>query len=117
MRSLRENGLDNGILDESFQCPANFVVFLIYIGNITFPVTNITKNIEINNINKTYLRYSAVVGRDISSHASCCGIRDVVVLVLGQVIEIKSILVDRCLETQGQLVLRGVLNLQTNFPL
>ena len=57
-----------------------------------------------------------MVDRDIGTQSGCCGIHDVVVLVLGQVIETEDIFVDRCLETQGQLILRGVFNLQNKFP-
>jgi hypothetical protein len=53
-----------------------------------------------------------VVDGGISTQSGCSGIHDVVVLVLGQLIEIEGIFVDRCLETQGQFILRGVLNLQ-----
>jgi hypothetical protein len=53
-----------------------------------------------------------VVDRGISTQSGCSGIHDVVVLVLGQLIEIEGIFVNRRLETQGQFILRGVLNLQ-----
>jgi hypothetical protein len=53
-----------------------------------------------------------VVDGGISTQSGCSGIHDVVVLVLGQLIEVEGIFVNRCLETQGQFVLRGVLNLQ-----
>jgi hypothetical protein len=53
-----------------------------------------------------------VVDGGISTQSGCSGIHDVVVLVLGQFIEIEGIFIDRCLETQGQFILRGILNLQ-----
>jgi hypothetical protein len=53
-----------------------------------------------------------VVDGGISTQSGCSGIHDVVVLVLGQLIEIEGIFVNGCLETQGQFILRGVLNLQ-----
>jgi hypothetical protein len=48
---------------------------------------------------------------------SCSGLHDVVVLVLGKVVEIEGIFIDRCLDAQGQLVLRRDLNLQAMFQL
>jgi hypothetical protein len=57
-----------------------------------------------------------VISGDIGS-SSCSGLHDVVVLVLGKVVEIEGIFIDRCLDAQGQLVLRRDLNLQAMFQL
>ena len=56
-----------------------------------------------------------MVDGGISTQSGCSGIHDVVVLVLGQLIEIEGIFVNRRLETQGQFILRGILNLQIFF--
>jgi hypothetical protein len=53
-----------------------------------------------------------VIDGGISAQSGCVGIHDVIVFVLGQLIEIEGIFVNRCLETQGQFILRGILNLQ-----
>ena len=56
-----------------------------------------------------------MVDGGIRTQSGCCGIHDVVVLVLGQLIEIEGIFVNRRLETQGQFILRGILNLKKIF--
>jgi hypothetical protein len=55
--------------------------------------------------------HSAVVGRNISRRNVCCGVHDVVILVLSQIVEIKGIFIDGCLDAQGKFVLRRDLNL------